>query len=60
MQRLEKEKEDEYYKLSCKTLMINDILFNKINASKAKKLIEKNKILNEKYHNLKKVKKKKK
>ncbi|XP_050056795.1 uncharacterized protein LOC114120697 isoform X2 [Aphis gossypii] len=54
LKRLEKEKEDEYYKLSCKTLMINDILFNKINASKAKKLIEKNKILNEKYHNLKK------
>ncbi|KAE9534333.1 hypothetical protein AGLY_008423 [Aphis glycines] len=54
LKRLEKEKEDEYYKLSCKTLMINDILFNKINASKAKKSIEKNKILNEKYHNLKK------
>lgn len=59
MQRLEKEKEDEYYKLSCKALMIDDILSNKINASKAKKSIEKNKILNEKYHNSKKVKKKK-
>lgn len=38
--------------------MIDDILSNNRNASKAKKLIEKNKILNEKYHNSKKVKKK--
>ncbi|XP_060845607.1 uncharacterized protein LOC132925208 [Rhopalosiphum padi] len=54
LNRLEKEKEDEYYKLLCKTLMVDDILSDKINALKATKLIEKNKILNEKFHSSKK------
>jgi len=58
LQRLEKEKEDEYYKFFCKTLMIDDLLSNKTNALKAKKLTEKNKILNKKFHSSKKVKQK--
>jgi len=58
LQRLEREKEDEYYMFLCKTLMIDDILSNKINASKAKKLTEKNKGLNKKFYSSKKVKKK--
>jgi len=36
--------------------MINDLLSNKYNATKAKKLVEKNKTLNEKCHSSKKVK----
>jgi len=56
LQRLEKEKEDEYYKFFCKTLMIDDLLSNKHNATKAKKLAEKNKTLTEKCHSSKKVK----
>jgi len=36
--------------------MIDDLLYNKYNAAKAKKLAEKNKTLNEKCHSSKKVK----
>eukprot|EP00102_Acyrthosiphon_pisum_P007426 XP_003242381.1 PREDICTED: uncharacterized protein LOC100574616 [Acyrthosiphon pisum] len=52
--RLEREKEDEYYKFFCKTLMIDDLLYNKYNATNAKKLVEKNKTLTEKCHSSKK------
>jgi len=36
--------------------MIDDLLYNKNNASKAKKLADKNKTLNKKCHSTKKVK----
>ncbi|KAE9527890.1 hypothetical protein AGLY_012714 [Aphis glycines] len=53
-ERLEREKENKYYKSLCKNLMTEDILSNKIAIKNAKKFTDEHIILNKKYQRSKK------
>lgn len=49
LQRMEKEKEREYYESACKKMLIEGILLNKTNLENAKKLSSKINFLRKKF-----------
>lgn len=55
LQRIEKEKKDEYYKSMCRKIMIEDILSNNDNVIKADKLTENKKKLEDQFYDSVKV-----
>lgn len=50
LQRIENDKEDEYFKSLCKQLLIKGILSNNINVAAVEMTLKKTKLLKKKFH----------